>query len=198
MAHDYENVVREWYNRLRPQFLNKLTSRYSGMTLGDAENIYQDAFLAVYDNIRQNKVKEQTAWSSYIFKIGMNLASKQWRTVEKTQSYDYDDSEEVFDSSVRTARQVEEKFKEIQEDDNDMALYSMPEAQSLLGEELAHISEPCRSILIYFYYEKMKMDEIAGELGYKNSTTAKSKKSQCMKDLIARVKASFLRAGFVD
>lgn len=155
MAQNYEDIVRDWYNRLRPEFLRRLTAKYSGLSLYDAENIYQDTFIAIQENLMRGRIKEDTSWSSYIMTIGMNLASKEWRKVGKIDSADrgFDDDEPP---------------------------------------------EPCGSLIILFYYENLSMDEIAERIGYKNATTAKSKKSQCMKDLIRRVKNSLLRAGILD
>ena len=51
MAQNYEDIVRNWYNRLRPEFLRRLTAKYSGLSLYDAENIYQDTFIAVQENL---------------------------------------------------------------------------------------------------------------------------------------------------
>ena len=198
MEHNYEEIVREWYNRLRPEFLRRLTARYSSLTLYDAENLYQDAFIAVQKNIMEGRVRENTSWSSYIMTIGMNLANHEMREVGVTDSIDegyVDDEGEVFSP---TAHKAEEKYQELLSLDEALSLYSDPEAQALLGEELAHTPEPCNSIIKLYYYSDYSMDEIAEEVGYKNSTTAKSKKSQCMKDLIRRVKASFSRAGFLD
>lgn len=198
MEQNYEEIVREWYNRLRPEFLRRLTEKYSSFTLYDAENLYQDAFIAVQKNLMEGRVKENTSWSSYILTIGMNLASHEYRKIGKLDSTDRgveDDEGEVFSS---TALKVEQKMQELFGDEDEMPLYKNPEAQALLGEELAHTPEPCNSIITLYYYSDYSMDEIAQEIGYKNSTTAKSKKSQCMKDLVKRVKASFLRAGFMD
>lgn len=47
-----------------------------------------------------------------------------------------------------------------------------------------------------FYYSDMSMDEIAEELGLKNASTAKARKSQCMTDLIKRVTATLQNAGY--
>ena len=88
MEHNYEEIVREWYNRLRPEFLRRLTARYSSLTLYDAENLYQDAFLAVQKNIMEGRVRENTSWSSYIMTIGMNLANHEMRGVGLTDSID--------------------------------------------------------------------------------------------------------------
>ena len=41
----------------------------------------------------------------------------------------------------------------------------------------------------------MSMEDIATAVNFKNATTAKSKKSQCMKSLTERIKACFKRTG---
>lgn len=195
MAQNYEDIVREWYNRLRPEFLRRLTAKYSGLTLYDAENLYQDTFIAVQENLMRGRIKEDTSWSSYIMTIGLNLASKEWRKIGKTDSTDegFDDENEP---KSRTARKVEDLLKTLPDGDGETPLYKDPEAQSLLGNELIHTPEPCGSIIRLFYYEDMSMEEIAEEIGYKNATTAKAKKSQCMTDLIKRVTDALNRAGF--
>lgn len=69
MAHNYEDIVRDWYNRLRPAFLRRLTQQYPSLTLGDAENLYQDTFIAIYDNLLADRVRQDTSWDSYIMTI---------------------------------------------------------------------------------------------------------------------------------
>lgn len=196
MAQDYEEIVRQWYNRLRPEFLRRLTARYSGLTLDDAENLYQDTFLAVQDNLLLGRVKEDTSWSSYIMTIGMNMASKAWRKLGKTDSTDEEFDNEGGDSGSKTARRVQELLRTLPDDEEETSLYKNAEAQSILGDELIHTPEPCGSIIRLFYYEELSMGEIAEEIGYKNASTAKAKKAQCMKDLIKRVTDALRRAGF--
>lgn len=195
MAQNYEDIVREWYTRLRPEFLRRLTAKYSGLSLYDAENLYQDTFIAVQENLMLGRIKEDTSWSSYIMTIGMNMASKAWRKIGKTDSTDegFDDEDEPKST---TARKVEELLKTLPDSEGETPLYKDPEAQSLLGDELIHTPEPCGSIIRLFYYEDLSMEEIAEEIGYKNATTAKAKKSQCMTDLIKRVTDALNRAGF--
>ena len=96
MAQEYEEIVRQWYVKLRPEFLRRLTAKYSGLSLEDAENLYQDTFIAVQENLMLGRVKEDTSWSSYIMTIGMNMASKEWRKIGKTDSADegFDNDEE--------------------------------------------------------------------------------------------------------
>jgi hypothetical protein len=42
------------------------------------------------------------------------------------------------------------------------------------------------------------MDQIAEEIGYRNARTAITRKNQCMKDLINRVKKTLHLAGITD
>ena len=197
MAQNYEEIVREWYNRLRPEFLRRLTARYSGLTLDEAENLYQDTFMAVHENMMLGRVKEDTSWSSYIMTIGMNMASNAWRKIGKTDSTDVGfDGDEENNSGPNIARRVKDLLKDLPEDEEETPLYKNAQAQSILGDELIHTPEPCGSIIRLFYYEELSMEEIAEEIGYKNASTAKAKKSQCMKDLIKRVTDALRRADF--
>ena len=193
MTNNYEDIVREWYNKLKPTFLRRLTSQYSFLTLGTAEDLYQDTFIAVQKNIMLGRVSENTSWSSYILTIGLNLASKETRKFGKVDSIDENDEN---DGPTGLARKVQDLLKSLPEEET--PLYADPEAQALLGDELTHTPEPCGSIIRLFYYEGLSMENIAEQIGYKNATTAKSKKSQCMKDLVARVKKSLSVAGLIN
>ena len=193
MSQNYEDIVYEWYTRLRPEFLRRLTTKYSSLSLYDAENLYQDTFIAVQENLMRGRIKEDTSWSNYIMTIGMNLASKAWRKIGKTDSADegFDD-----DTGSKTARKVQELLQALPDDEDEKPLYKNEEALSLLGNELTHTPEPCGSIIRLFYYEDMPMDEIAEKIGYRNASTTKAKQSQCMTDLIKRVTDALRRAGF--
>ena len=194
MAQNYEDIVRDWYLKLQTPFLRQLTSKYPALTIFDAENIYQDTFLAVQNNLLEGRIKEDTSWSSYIMTIGLNMASKAYRKIGKTDSADDGFDNDGEGSKSKTAREVEKLVKNLSEEET--PLYENEEALSLLGDELTHTPEPCGSIIRLFYYTNMSMDEIATKIGYKNATTAKAKKRQCMSDLINRVTCALRNAGF--
>ena len=194
MEENFEYIVRKYYNRLREPFLRKLTRRYPSMRLDIAEDLYQEAFIAVQDNIQRGKVRPDTDWNAYILTIGLNMASKEQRHGEITDPFDamYDDDKE--DGNNRLARKVEDIIKEMPEEE--AALCNNPEVLSRLGNELDHTPEPCGKIIRLFYYTDATMEDIAEETGLKNAQTAKAKKSQCMTDLINRVTEALRRAGF--
>ena len=194
MEENFEDIVRKYYNRLREPFVRKLTRQYPSMRLDAAEDLYQEAFIAVQDNIQRGKVRPDTDWNAYILTIGLNMASKEQHHGGITDPFDamYDDDKE--DGNNRLARKVEEIIKEMPEEE--AALCNNPEVLSRLGNELDHTPEPCGKIIRSFYYTDATMADIAEETGLKNAQTAKAKKSQCMTDLINRVTEALRRAGF--
>lgn len=192
MKESYEDIVRQWYNKVRPLFVNTLKNRFSQLDYDTIENLYQDAFLAVYENLQAGRVREDTSWSSYIIQIGINLATKELRHTGMTDSIYESDNE---DGRKEISRTVEKLLSECF--DEDVTMYQNVDALSLLGEELSYTPEPCNTIIRLYYYAKMSMEDIATAVNFKNATTAKSKKSQCMKSLTERVKASFKRAEII-
>ena len=67
MAQEYKEIVCQWYIRLRPEFLRRITAKYSGLSQYDAENLYQDTFIAVQENIQHmNKEYIILWWRSII------------------------------------------------------------------------------------------------------------------------------------
>lgn len=193
MQDNYEEIVRKWYIRLRQPFLMSLTQRYKDLRWEDAENLYQDTFIAIQKNLMAGRVREETSWSSYIFQIGMNMASKHARHVGITDSTDYNCDDE--ENRKKTAKQVQNILLSLS--DAEHSFYDDPDVLSVLSEELEHTPEPCNTIVRLFYYGQKKMTEIAEAVGYKNADTAKAKKNQCMKSLIERVKRSMKMSGLI-
>lgn len=193
MQDNYEEIVRKWYIRLRQPFLMSLTQRYKDLRWEDAENLYQDTFIAIQKNLMAGRVREETSWSSYIFQIGMNMANKHARHASVTDSTDYDSDDE--ENRKKTAKQVQNILMSLS--DAEHSFYDDPDVLSVLSEELEHTPEPCNTIVRMFYYGQKKMTEIAEAVGYKNADTAKAKKNQCMKSLIERVKRSMKMSGLI-
>ena len=194
MKETYEDIVREWYNKVRPLFVNTLKKRFTSLSYDDIEDLYQQAFLAVHDNLQAGRVREDTSWSSYIIQIGLNLATKELRHTGITDSI-YESNNDNEEGHNEISRTVEKLLSECFDEDETM--YQNVDALSLLGEELNYTPEPCNTIIRLYYYAKMSMEDIATAVNFKNATTAKSKKSQCMKSLTERVKASFKRAEII-
>lgn len=90
MVETYEEIVRKWYLRLRGDFTDILMSKYPNteIRLADAENIYQDIFLAIHQNLKKGRIGNDCDWRNYIIRVGLNMASKRYHHVTRFSSID--------------------------------------------------------------------------------------------------------------
>ena len=210
MAETYEEIVQKWYGRLRGSFTDLIMDKYktTDMRLADVENIYQDVFIAIHQNLREGRIGSNWDWKNYIIRVGLNMASKKYRSIAKTDSIDEVDSEEREKLSARAERiqKVTELLKETPSNEEPV-LYNDPEAQALLGDELTHTPEPCASIIRKTYFSGMTDAEIAEEVApYSdngkplavNAKAIKARRWLCMRDLIYRVKLALYNAGIIN
>lgn len=182
----YEDIVRDLYVNLRPKFIRVLTAKYPSLRLDEAEDLYQDAFIAVKDNMERGKIRENTSWEAYIIQIGINLTNKYLRKAQITNAIDESGKmsrPNKFASFVSTTTE------------DDEAVMQTVEAKAILGKELEHSPERCNKILRLFYYASLYLTKIAEEVGLKNAGSVKVIKSRCMKDLISRVKDAIRLSG---
>lgn len=195
MAINYADIVHEWYEKLQPHFVNTIVGKFSAISRADAMDLYQQAFIAVYDNIQRDAVRPDTKVDSYIMQIGMNLANKSLRHKGITDSYSTGGDDED-DAPKNLLSRVEALLAKEAESEN--TIYTDPKAQSILGEELEYVPEPCRSILRFFYIDQMSMREIALAMDYKNEVTVRNRRHQCFGKLVDRVKKALRLNGLID
>ena len=162
----YEEIVRNWYNKIKPLFHNTLSKRYGNLlSADDIEDLYQETFMAVYENLRKGTVKYNTAWSAYLIEIGKNLATKKIGKSLKSESLDgmYGYDEEKQEMQVRRVESLLQEY--MQEDDS---LCNNNEIVHVLGDALQFTPEPCSTIIRLFYYKNdiilMKTKKIGGQI----------------------------------
>ena len=205
----YEEVVKEWYFNLLPVFTSSLLNRYrgTGMSLDDAEDIYQDIFLAIHKNMKEGRVPADTAWQSYIMRIGFNLASKRWRSVSRNVSIDETTEEEGDELSLRARSISDEKLSEIPDDSDNLFLERDPEVLEIMHRELDSMPETAATILRMTYLAGKTDVEIAlaipayrdnGKSAAVNAKAVKARRWLCLRDFKQRVGQSLFRAGIIE
>ena len=161
-----ERDFNSFFTKERKKTVSLLQGRYN-FSQEQAEDVYQDSCIALYQNIVRGKlVKLTSTLSTYFTQICIFQALKKKR---------------------------DDKLNEILEDrqyDNskvDVLLgldggYSLKQ-QMAMEDIVNHMPPPCDVILWSYYYDNMKMTEVASVIDYKNSDTVKAKKAQCIKKL---------------
>jgi len=144
--------------------VTSLVLRNNG-TLDDAEDVLQDAVVVLWERVRAGRFAYAAKLETFVFATARNLWLRRLaRTRREVPGLPPDD---------HTA------------DESDSTLDRMVETEeaALVQEALERLGEPCKSLLLLFYWEERTMGEIAAELGFANADTVKSKKYQCKKAL---------------
>ncbi|MEM9681204.1 MAG: sigma-70 family RNA polymerase sigma factor [Bacteroidota bacterium] len=141
-------------------------------TKAEAKDVYQDAFIAVWQNIKKQTFipKTESSIYGYLYTIAKNKwldvlrSSKHKKTVvaSKLNHFEVSDSEDL------------KQTDDISEDDR---LQDVMLAFKDLGEA-------CKRLLSKFYFEKKSMKTIAEELSLDAAST-RNKKYRCMQKLRA-------------
>ncbi len=136
----------------------------------EAKDIYQDAFLAVWQNIKQNKFvpKTESSINGYLYTIAKN----KWMDVLRSQGF----KKTVVASQLNHFEIKDEENNDIDDDIlKDKRLEDVMLAFKNLGDA-------CKSLLRKFYFEKKSMNLIADELALDSAST-RNKKYRCMQKL---------------
>ncbi|HMJ70760.1 MAG TPA: sigma-70 family RNA polymerase sigma factor [Cyclobacteriaceae bacterium] len=153
----YEKYRKEYFNWIR---------RFSRCDADDACEYYQGTIVIFYENVTNGKLTElQSSLKTYLFGIGKNLVMHEYR---KSQRGEKVKAEFIIQSHLADSAQ------EMLSEENDLAL---------VHRCFERIGDPCHRLLQLFYFNQKSMEEISGELGYKNPETAKNQKYKCMERL---------------
>lgn len=166
-----ERAIKQLYDMYREMFVRYFTKTYS-IQETDAAEIYQESFLAMYQNVVNGKVTTITSsLKTYLFRIGKHKIYNHFRDAKPTT--------ELHSSMSDTDSEDGESI------------------QKVVNEVVFAMENPCSRLLRLFYWERKSMKEIAGIMNYKNEQVAKNRKSNCMKKLKERLIARLKEDGLM-
>jgi len=135
-----------------------------------AKDIFQEAFLAVWQNIKQDKFvpKSESSINGYLYTIAKN----KWMDVLRSQGY------------KKTIIASQMSHFEIKDEENNGIDDDILKDKRLEDVMLAfkNLGEACKRLLRMFYFEKKSMHLIAEELELDAAST-RNKKYRCMQKL---------------
>ena len=152
------------------------------LTLDDKEDIFQESFLALWENIEDEiiKVKDGKLYgkggkrfsvklTTYFMKIAKYKYFEWVRKNSPTTNVDMED--------VGLKELLHEIYLEEEPDESEIKL-------SIISDCLSHMQERCRQILTMFYYELKTLDEILKQSHYYISKDSlKNAKCRCVNSL---------------
>jgi len=150
------------YKEVYPMVLKHIT-QHSG-SKEDAQDVFQDAFYLLIKKCERNDFVLSSQISTFLVGISKNLWLK-----KLTQK-------EIDRAAYRTELTLLTDDDFGQEEQHLARVRRMNFALTALGE-------PCKAILVNYYYLKQTMQEIAAAFHYTNAENAKNQKYKCLQRL---------------
>jgi len=153
------------------RMMTKMVISNSG-TEQEAKDIYQDALVVFWQKAVSGKLVLTSKISTYLYSICQNL----WR--------------KELDRKRRLSREEKDGVEIMDHDKEERAM--------LINKCIDQMGDTCRKVLMYYYFDRLSMQEIADKLGFANTNTAKTKKYKCKKKLDDLVKSQYSESDFLD
>lgn len=138
-------------------------------TAEEANDIFQDAVIVLFNQVKLNKYNRNYEVDGFIFSVSRNL----W-----------------IDKVRRGKRMPIRELVDIDIADSQDLLMDMisKEKTSAMRKAFERLDEKCRKILNYAIYQKLSMREIAEKMGYSSENVAKTNHYRCKQYLSKIVK----------
>ena len=162
----------EYLYRKHYRMMLRLVIKNSG-TEEEAKDIFQDALIVFWEKARQPEFVLTSRLSTFLYSVCQNL----WRK-----------------ELDRKSRFVREPQTEMQSDEDP----DQKERAEIVNRCIAQLGETCQKILMYYYFDRLSMVDIAEKLGLSGADTAKTKKYKCKQELDKLVKSQFKETDFLD
>lgn len=159
------DVMRYIYNQFYPMVRFFIIRNRGNDT--DAQDVFQDAVLAIYERMRQDKFTLDSSLKTFIYSV----CRHKWLQYLDRQKFVID----VEDLDNYLAYE-------------DKAFYEDESAwhKWLFQKHYLRLSESCQQI-IRMYLDRTNMLEVAGAMGYKNRQYAIKRKYECLRSLYIRI-----------
>lgn len=165
---DAELTMKKVYTTYRTEFIG--FARRHQLTEDDILDAYQDALIALYQNLVAGKITHSSSSvKTYLFGIGKHKLLNILKRQKNTPVVDLD----------------ERMLPAIKEHETAVLSEAVTDAIALLGDS-------CRQILTLFYYRKYSIEAIMTQMQMKNENTVKATKSRCLKQLKKLISKSTL------
>ncbi len=153
-----------------------LKSKFPGISSDDIEDVYQEASLALYNNIISGKLTHLTCTLyTYFLKICINLSLKTIAKNKRHAVIGINDIIIVQDNQFSPSQTENLLRISSEEEPHDISERKSKLVHSILDAMPAQ----CKKLLWSFYAEDMNWETIAGLYGLSNANSAKSTANRC-------------------
>lgn len=137
----------------------------------DAADTFQEAIIVFYEKVRLNQFQLSSTIRTYLYSVCKHLWLNKLRAQKKIIS-------------------LTEESETISIDPLSLTVIASEEKNDYLRKLLETLTGDCKRVLVYYYYDRLKMKDIAERMNFANDQVAKNKKSSCLKKLKSIVSKS--------
>lgn len=163
-------VIDFIYKNYLPIFLKNLNK--NNRLYEEAEDIFQESIIVIYQHIQNNKINEETNFKSYFWSVFSNLTLAHNRKyLQNKINIDSDNEEDIIDEELNVQ-------------------YVKNLRSKIYIDHFNRLKDECKKLLKLFF-KKMSIKKIAKKLGYKNEQVVKVKKYKCKDELVESIKKDY-------
>lgn len=177
-----DSEILERISRGDERMLDRLYKKYYRMmtnivlsnngTEQEAKDVYQEALLVFWQKTVSGKLVLTSKISTYLYSICLNQWRKELERKSRLSSEEVESSYDLPHDALERARIVRECIEEL--------------------------GDVCKKVLSLHYFDGLTMSDIATQMGFANTDTAKTKKYKCKKKLDSLIKDRYSIEDFFD
>lgn len=131
----------------------------------DADDVLQEAVIILWERVQSGRYEHSAKLSTFIFGVAKNVWSRKRMRKHREPATEFEN--DTFDSGEGSALD---------------AMIDSERSRTIAGA-MEKLGDPCRTLLVLYYWEERSQEEIALQMGFANAATVKSKKYTCKKML---------------
>lgn len=134
-----------------------------GGTKDDAEDIFQEALIILYNKVNQGDFKLTSKIGTYLYSVSRFLWKDQLIKNNKTVDSDFS-NDQLIETNKEELEEIIKKEEKLQ----------------VIEQVLKEISQKCQEIFELFYFKKLSMKDIAIKMKYTSERVARTQKYKCV------------------
>jgi RNA polymerase sigma factor (sigma-70 family) len=164
------NQAIQWLYRQYAGTVSSFIIHYGG-SAQDAQDVFQETVVAFIELVKAGRFRKEASVKTLLVSIARNVwfndIRRKERSGERDKRYQHAQGQQDLD--------VSETMVDL-------------ELKRQLSQLLDQMGDPCRKILLMFYYENLSMKEMTAHLPYENEQVVRNKKYKCLQYLTSLIK----------
>jgi len=139
----------------------------------DADDVFQETVVSFIEVVKKGNFRMEASIKTFLVSVAKNIWFNELKKRERSGH-----REKIFEYGR------DQKEADISHQIGDL------EKKRQLRELVNNLGEPCKKILMLFYYENLSMKELVEHLPYENEQVVRNKKYKCLQTLTGFIKSN--------